>query len=289
MRRTLSDEINLVGLANHATNDFPDFVGEWEKSEDPVQNKKQVQFREDVANSNGVACSFLEPDMELSEEDIETIWYTGQNYKDFRNFCIKETLSARGNEPYTSRFNLVWATCDTESTSASWQDLMTAPHTKEAPNNAVMLAKARYRGFEREVFSSILVRYRKFSIKYVVRQYHSLLNSDVAADGRVDELLREASEKCSEPFRRYARLIAEGDGLLVAAWEGTAQQSRRKLERTYSGLSVVSESYMVTNEAANPADERKDLLQSLKSSGSCRHLMSQKKVFDNPVIRREDA
>lgn len=277
LRRIHSSDVDMAQLVNS----LEDVVDVAPKE---VRTKKSVTFRRDAAIASGVFCTFLDNPNPLSPEDIDEIWYTGQNYKDFRNVCIKETLTARENEEYTTRFHRVWELCDTDSSCRQWQNAMSQPHTKNSPNPAVMLAKARYRGFEREIFPQILVRYRKFSIKYVVREYRSYIQSNGKAGG-VDIFLREASEKCTEPFRRYARLIAEGDSLLVSAWDRPTQQSRRTLERTYSGLSVLSESVRIESEANNPVDERKDLLMSLKSSGSSRMLLSKKKEFDNPALR----
>jgi hypothetical protein len=288
LRRTTSEELHLLELAERADADVRVRMDRSPKRK-PERKKKmglKLTFIENLNEKSGVKCTYLDNVEEpLTAEEKAAAWYGGRNYKLFKSLCYAESVEAKENEDYCTRFDKVWSACATTSVDFAWQEIMKAEHKKSSPNNAVMLAKARCRGFEREIFPDTLLRNRLATVKYVVRSYKQALLSMTISKEDQETAVREASLRCSQPFRRFARLMAEGDALLVAAWErvttkkeDSMDESRRsnaQLERRASrrDLMAASGRQSVRN-LFGTGESRRDLFSSLKSSGSCRKLIS---------------
>lgn len=287
LRRTTSEELHVLELAERAEADVRIRTDQSPKRRNERKKKVglRVSFIEDLNEKNGIKTTYLENEEPLTAEEKSAAWYGGRNYKLFKGLCYTESVEAKENEDYCSRFDKVWAACATTSVDFAWQEIMKAEHKKSSPNNAVMLAKARCRGFEREIFPDTLLRNRLATIKYVVRSYKQAQLSMTISKEEKETAVREASLRCSQPFRRFARLMAEGDALLVAAWErvlkkddsldesrsnSAAQQDRRASRRD---MMAAAGRQSVRN-LLSSGESRRDLFSSLKSSGSCRKLIA---------------
>lgn len=285
LRRTTSEELHAFEFADRAEADVRVRTDPSPKRK-PIRKDKglRVKFVESPNEKNGVACTYLEGGGPLSPEEKASAWYGGRNYKLFKSLCYSESVEAKENEDYCSRFDKVWAACATTSVDFAWQEIMKAEHKKNSPNNAVMLAKARCRGFEREIFPETLLRNRLATVKYVVRAYRQAMLSITIEKQDKATAVREASLRCSQPFRRFARLMAEGDALLVAAWERVkkkddsldeSRSSPVKFERRSSRRDLMAAAgRRSSRNLLGTGESRRDLMSSLKSSGSCRKLLS---------------
>ena len=282
LRRTTSDELQQFELAERAeraerVRESRSPMGRRRSSKRKSKIKKSVTFREDQDAKHGVYCRFLEGSAPLTPEEKSAAWYGGRNYKLFKSLCYSESVEAKENEDYCMRFDKVWAACATVSVDFAWQELMKAEHKKASPNNAVMLAKARCRGFEREIFPETLLRNRLATVKYVARSFRQARASLTMSQEERDETVRDASIRCSRPFRRFARLIAEGDSLLVAAWERVKRSDSVDLaeEGHDEGACVGGSRRDLMSSARSSRSSRRDLMHSMKNSGSARKLLAQ--------------
>lgn len=285
LRRTTSEELHALEFAERAEADVRIRTDPSPKRK-PLRKSKglNVKFIEDLREKNRIACTYLESDGPLSPEEKAAAWYGGRNYKLFKSLCYSESVEAKENEDYCARFDKVWSACATTSVDFAWQELVKAEHKKNSPNNAVMLAKARCRGFEREIFPETLLRNRLATVKYVVRAYRQAMLSIAIEKQDKETAVREASLRCSQPFRRFARLMAEGDALLVAAWERVKKkdesldESRRDNAQTERRASrrdlMAAAGRRSSRNLLGTGESRRDLMSSLKSSGSCRKLLS---------------
>lgn len=278
LRRTTSDELQQFEFAERA--EKAERVSESTSLDSGKSNqnkkskaKKSLTFLEDPNAKHGVSCQYLEGSSPLTAEEKTAAWYGGRNYKLFKSLCYSESVEAKENEDYCMRFDKVWAACATVSVDFAWQELMKAEHKKTSPNNAVMLAKARCRGFEREIFPETLLRNRLATVKYVVRSYKQAEASITMSPEEREESVRDASIRCSRPFRRFARLIAEGDSLLVAAWERVKRQDESG-EEDVGIASGNRRDLMSAARSSGRRESRRDMMQSLKNSGSARKLLS---------------
>jgi hypothetical protein len=257
------------------------------------QITKCVRFQEDSDAKNGAATAYIESEGILSPEEKVNGWYNSRNYKLFKSVLHNEAIEAREsmeNEEYRQHFEKVYKACESDSIDFEWQVIMNAEHKKGAPNSAVVLAKARFRGFERDIFPETLLRKRTKAIKAVIAAYEETMLSMTMSPCDQAEAVRTASQKLSQPFRRFARVMAEGEALLIKAWDRVIASKKKSKD---SQLSDDDESYMggsSRNLLGSCAGSRRDLKSSrnimagMNSSSrklisgdmhaSCRHLMA---------------
>jgi hypothetical protein len=95
----------------------------------------------------------------------------------FQLSVLQRGNGSAGKRNYKTHFDQVWKACTSDEIDFAWQEIMNAEHKNNTPNSTVILSKARYRGFERDIFQESLLRMRTKAIRAIAAAYKEVLLS----------------------------------------------------------------------------------------------------------------
>lgn len=173
-----------------------------------VSSKKNVRF--DVDSQNSILVDEVEPEIVISDEEIEALWWGEKDYQYFRKYCHKVAEAAQKSR-YFPEFHKLYEACAANETSKL--------------SAMSRICNTGVRGLEVVIYPALTTD-RRSSIIGVLKAQEKVLREENLSVNKRNDVIAATSRFLSRQARLLARVYGNGDARVAKEAYATAWISK---------------------------------------------------------------